>query len=167
MWKQLGYLLDTKNSKFKRNSVNKLIIDDKTVSNSKGIANALNRHFLNVRPNLANKVNHSSVSHKNYLLNLATDTVFLAPTDSNKISKEVSSLKNKKIGINVFKISLIKFAKDQIMEALVIIFNKSFSEGQFPNMWKIANVIPVFKGSEAKTQIITDQYLFQVYLINY
>ena len=35
------------------------------------------------------------------------------------------------------------------MVALVIIFNKSFSEDPFPNMLKIAEVIPVFKGGEA------------------
>ena len=87
IWKQLGYLLNTKNSKSKRNLVNKLIIDDKTASNDKKIANALNSYFLNVGPNLANKVNHSSVSHKNYLLNHTTDTVFLTPTDSIEISK--------------------------------------------------------------------------------
>ena len=95
MWKQLGYLLNTKNSKSKRNSVNKLIIDGKTVSNNKEVANALNSYFLNVGPNLTNKVNHSSASHKDYLLNPTTDTVFLTPTDSIEISEEISSLKNK------------------------------------------------------------------------
>ena len=149
MWNQLSYFLNTKNSKSKRNSVNKLIIDGKTVSNDKEIANALNSHFLNVGPNSANKVNHSSVSHKDYLLNPTTDTVFLTPTDSIEISEEISSLKNKKSGIDVFKTSLIKSVKDEIMEALVIIFKKSFSEGQLPYMLKIAKVIPVFKGGEA------------------
>ena len=149
MWEQLSYLLNTKNSKLKTDSVNKLIIDGKTVGNDKGIANALNSHFLNVGPNLANKVNHSSASHKDYLLNPTTDTVFFTPTDSIEISKEIYSLKNKKSGIDFFTTSLIKFVKDEIMESLVIIFNKSFSEGQFPNMVKIAKVIPVFKGGEA------------------
>ena len=92
MWKQLSYLLDTKISKSKKNSVNKLIIDGKTVSNDKEIANALNSHFLNVGPNLANKVNHSSISHKDFLLNPTTDTVFLTPTDSIEISEEISNL---------------------------------------------------------------------------
>ena len=89
-------LLNTKTSKSKRNSVNKLIIDGKTVSNDKKIANALNSHFLNVGPNLANKVNHSSVSHKDCPLNPITDTNFLTPTDSTEISKEISSLKKQK-----------------------------------------------------------------------
>ena len=90
MWKQLSYLLDTKISKSKKNSVNKLIIDGKTVSNDKEIANALNSHFLNVGPNLANKVNHSSISHKDFLLNPTTDTVFLTPTDSIDILEEMA-----------------------------------------------------------------------------
>ena len=60
-------------------------------------------------------------------------------------------MKNKKSGIDVFETSLIKFVKDEIMEALVIIFNKLFSEGQFPNMLKLAKVIPVFKEGEANS----------------
>ena len=57
--------------------------------------------------------------------------------------------KPKTSGIDVFKTSLIKFVKDEIMEALVIVFNESFSDGQSPNIAKIAKVIPVLKGGEA------------------
>ena len=75
MWKLLGYLLNTKNSKSKRNSVNKLIIDGKTVSNDKEIANALNSFYV-YRVQFSNKVNHFSVSHKDYLLNILPQIQF-------------------------------------------------------------------------------------------
>ena len=29
--------------------------------------------------------------------------------------------------------------------------NKSFEEGKFPDIWKIANVIPIFKAAESAT----------------
>ena len=39
--------------------------------------------------------------------------------------------------------------KQEIVNGLVIIFNKSFEEGRFPEMLKIAKVIPIFKGKNA------------------
>ena len=36
--------------------------------------------------------------------------------------------------------------KQEIVDGLVIIFNQSFEEERFPEMLKIAKVIPIFKG---------------------
>ena len=47
------------------------------------------------------------------------------------------------------KVSLIKYIKREIIDGLVIIFNKSFREGCFPEILKIAKVIPIYKGDDA------------------
>ena len=47
-----------------------------------------------------------------------------------------------------FKTSIIKSIKNEITEAQVIIFNKSLEEGNFPNLLKIAKVIPICKGDD-------------------
>ena len=44
------------------------------------------------------------------------------------------------------KVSLLKHVKQEIVNGLVIIFNKSFEEGRCPEMLKIAKVVPIFKG---------------------
>ena len=44
------------------------------------------------------------------------------------------------------RISLLKHVKQEIVNRLVIIFNKSFEEGRLPEMLKIVKVLPIFKG---------------------
>ena len=45
-----------------------------------------------------------------------------------------------------FKTSIIKSIKNEITEALVVIFNKSLEEGNFSDLLKIAKVLPIYKG---------------------
>ena len=45
--------------------------------------------------------------------------------------------------------SLIKYVKQKIIYGLVIIFNKSSREGCFPEILKIAKVMPIYKGDDA------------------
>ena len=47
------------------------------------------------------------------------------------------------------KVSLIKYLKQEIIGGLVIIFNKSFREGCFPEILKTAKVIPIYKVDDA------------------
>ena len=44
------------------------------------------------------------------------------------------------------RVMLLKHAKQELVNGLVIIFNKSFQEGCFPEILKIAKVISVHKG---------------------
>ena len=66
--------------------------------------------------------------------------------NTEEISKEISFLNNEKNGLDPFKTSIIKSIKNEITEALVIIFNKSLEEGNFSNLLKISKVIPIYKG---------------------
>ena len=47
-----------------------------------------------------------------------------------------------------FKTSIIKSIKNEITEAIVIIFDTSLEEGNFPKLIKIAKVIPIYKGGD-------------------
>ena len=46
--------------------------------------------------------------------------------------------------------TLLKNISDAISLSLFIIFKKSFNHGKLPNLWKIANIIPIYKGSGNK-----------------
>ena len=56
----------------------------------------------------------------------------------------INQLKNKTM--LDFQVTLLKHAKQQLVNGLVVIFNESFQEGYFPKILKIAKVIPVHKG---------------------
>ena len=40
---------------------------------------------------------------------------------------------------------MLKGVADQVFKPLAILFNRSISEGVFPNLWKLDNVIPIYK----------------------
>ena len=95
MWKVLGNLSNTSEKK-KSNSINKLIINNEELKNNKDIANALSEHFTTVGNNLAAKVipqvNNSFII---YMTDPRNNSLFLRPTNTDEISKEINQLKNK------------------------------------------------------------------------
>ena len=72
--------------------------------------------------------------------------MFLRPTDTNEIIEEINQLKNKST-LDI-RVPLLKHVKQELADGLVIIFNKSFQEGCFPGVLKLAKVIPTHKGDE-------------------
>ena len=52
---------------------------------------------------------------------------------------------SKSAGPNIIPTKIIKAIKDQISIPLSKLFNKSFNIGIFPNICKLARVVPVFK----------------------
>ena len=146
MWKELHNLLNTK-KKNKGNSITKLIMNNQEVTKDKDIANALNEHFTKIGKNLADKVRpERNNSFRNYLTDLISESLFLRPTNNYEVLKEINQLKNK--ATTDIRVSLLKYVKQEIVSGLVITFNKSFEEGRFPELLKIAKVIPIFKSEE-------------------
>ena len=146
MWKELGNLLNS-NRTNKNNSISKLIINNKELTNNKDIANALNTHFTTIGKNLADKViPQEKNSFKANLTDPIKCSLFLRPTNADEIIKEINQLKNQAT-IDI-RVTLVKHVKQELVDRLVIIFNKSFQEGCFPEVLKLAKVIPIHKGDE-------------------
>ena len=72
--------------------------------------------------------------------------MFLGPTDNNEVLQEINQHKNKAT-IDI-RVSLLKHVKQEVIKGLVIIFKKSFKEGHFPELLKIAKGIPIYKGND-------------------
>ena len=96
--------------------------------------------------NLADKVRpERNTSFRNYLTDPISESLFLRPTNNYEVLKEINQFKNK--ATTDIKVSLLKYVKQEIVSSLVIIF-KSFEEGRFPELLKIAKVIPILKSEE-------------------
>ena len=147
MWRELGNLLNTSKKK-SNNSISTIIVDNKILNNDKDIANTLNTHFAQIGKNLANKVvSQEPHSYATYLTDPVDDSLFSRPTNNEELLNEINQLKNKAT-LDV-RVSVIKYVKQEIIDGLVIIFNKLFREGCFPEILKIAKVIPIYKGDDA------------------
>ena len=145
MWKTLSPILNKKKNKPNQKSINKLIIDGKAVYNNKQIANALNEYFSSVGNTLSKQISNKNRSYKDYLRNPLPRSIYLTPTDEKEICTEIDKLKPKKSTLDIFNINMLKYVKDEMIPGLVIIFNKSISEGIFPELLKTAKVIPIYK----------------------
>ena len=138
-----------KNSKPKL--INKLNINGKTIYNDKDIADAFNNYFANIGKNLSHQINNNnSRSFRNYLKNPVSESIFIKPTNYKEVEKEFNQFKTgTKATIDIFNIKALKFVKNEIIPALVIVFNKFMKTGVFPDLLKVAKVIPIYKDDEA------------------
>ena len=90
MWKELCNLLNS-NRTNKINSISKLIINNKELTNNKDIANALNTHFTTIGKNLADKViPQENNCFKAYLTDPIKCSLILRPANSDEIIKEIA-----------------------------------------------------------------------------
>ena len=75
----------------------------------------------------------------------------LDPVTPDQVDKIISKLKNSKAsGIDMIHTYILKLVKPIIVPAVCHIINLSFQTHKFPSKWKIAKVIPLFKGKGCK-----------------
>ena len=73
------------------------------------------------------------------------------PVTNNELILLFKSLKNAAPGYDEIKMEPLIFAIDCIVTPLSHLCNLSFSQGVFPNVIKIANVIPLYKKEDSMT----------------
>lgn len=73
-------------------------------------------------------------------------SIYFAPVSLEEVNDVIDSLKNKNsAGFDGLTSNIIKNIKDSILVHFVYLINKSVIHGQFPNILKLASVIPIFK----------------------
>ena len=145
MWKTINKVLDKG-----LNSTTIMQVKDgnKTVSDSKQIANALNSHFVNVGPRLASRIDNKPGDDPLYHLDTCIEeTIFqFKQVNENTVMKYIQNLKQgKSAGPDNIPTVILKDAADCICKPLTMIFNSSFRLGTFPDRWKIARITPIYK----------------------
>ena len=147
-WKLVNKIL--RNKRPKVDTLNLLRANENLVSNSQEICNAMNKHFVEVGEKLSAKVpvdaNHESM-YKQFLGKRQSSSIVLQTTNENEVIEIISGLNSSKssgyIGIPTV---LFKESKFIIARHLAIAFNDCLSNGTYPNILKIAKVIPLHKG---------------------
>ena len=85
-------------------------------------------------------------THLSYLGHENSNIIFLSPTLPQDTEDLISSMKtNKAIGPNSIPTKILKLFKKEFSKPLSDIIDLSFNQGIFPNLHKIANVIPIHK----------------------
>lgn len=145
-WKTIGNILNKKNTD---NNLPTSLKDANglEISSKQDIANLLNEFFANIGTNLATKINSSQANKPSYYMGTQnTSSMFIYPTDEREILKIISkTAKKKSQDAFCLSMAIIKDIKHEIIAPLTTLCNLSLSSGKFPDVLKIAKIIPVFK----------------------
>ena len=120
------------------------------ISDSAEIANRFCNYFTNIGPNLARKIQPSSVSHMNFLNDYFINSMFLSPIDEGEIIEIANTFATgKAVGYDDIPMFIIKQSITIISAPLAHIFNLSINHGIVPDELKVARVIPLFKSGDS------------------
>ena len=109
-----------------------------------------NNYFANIGSYLASAIPSVVNSAYEWMSPPPRDSFFLqSPITPEEIETEISNLKiGKTVGPSSIPVSVLNIFKRALSEPLQIIFNASFLTGIVPERFKLARVIPVYKGSQ-------------------
>ena len=113
------------------------------------IANSLASYFANVGKDFAEKIPNSSQSIKSYLevLQKNSNNLYFYPCTKSEVCSFVAQLPTKRSsGSDNISNILLKELIPFLCEPLCIIINQSLGSGIFPDLMKLAEVVPLHKG---------------------
>ena len=128
-----------------------LKIDGVKEYNSQNISNKFAKYFAEVGKKFTSKIKSSKKHIQDYLKLLQTHqtSLFLSPTCDQEIRKIISKLPSKaSSGHNNISNALLKEIIAPLSPVLVEVFNKLMTQGEFPTIMKLAEVVPLYKGKE-------------------
>jgi hypothetical protein len=113
------------------------------------IATHFNNFFVNIGSTLANAIPPGNQSALSYLKGNYPQTLFLNPVSSNELIITLKQLKtNSSCGWDDISPKVIQCCHLSLLDPLLYIINLSLNQGIFPDILKIAKVLPLFKGNE-------------------
>ena len=136
------------------------------VSNPTDVSNMFCSYFSSVATDLDNRIPQSQADPMSYMLPRITSSFFATPAYVNEVISIIKTLPNKNCGIDSIPILIYKKLSPFLAPIICDIFNKSVSEGIFPNILKLARIIPITKIKVCKKSIISVQYPCQQFYPN-
>ena len=147
-WKTFGQTLNPSKQKTKQH-IEKLIINNTEVTDNDGIANGLNDYFCTIGEKISNALPKSQLHFTDYLKNKLESTFFLSPITELETKKELKKLNKKKTsGPDNIPPKFINICSEYLSKPLTVIYNKSICDATFPNIWKLAKVIALYKKND-------------------
>ena len=119
------------------------------------IANTLAKYFANVGKNFADKIPSPSRLISNYLelLQKNSESLFFTPSTSEEIKKIITGLPSKRsCGSDNISNVLLKELVPNLSAPLSMIINQSMCTGVFPDLMKLAEVVPLYKGKSRESE---------------
>ena len=124
--------------------------------------------FTNIGPNIAKRIPKGKKSPMTYLNDKILKSFFFYSTTPDEIIKIIKSFSNNKsAGPNSLPTPILKNCADVLSFPISYLVNLSFTTGKFPNLCKIAKVIPLFKKVIPLIVLIIDLYPYSPHSVKY
>ena len=155
LWETFGPIINPGKRK-ELHKIEKINKEGSILTNKKDIANHFNNYFCNIGKKLQNNVPTTNKNYKNYLTNQNLNSFFISPVSEDELLKVIHTINNRKAkGIYDIPANIFKRSFNQIKNPLLSLLNMSFSQGIFPDIFKIAKVIPLYKKQD---RYLTENY---------
>ena len=149
LWRVINSLNKRTNDK---TSIIEAIKSDKfTLTSGSAISNCFAKYFSEVGRNCFNKIDKPTKSADWYLEQIPRNdkTLFMTPITPTEVDKLISNLPNKtSSGYDDISNILLKELHQLIKDPLADLFNRSMSEGIFPEAMKLSDTVPLYKSKD-------------------
>ena len=144
-WDTIREVINKPNSKHQMPSY--FIHDNDCLTDPKEIANKFNDFFVNIGPNLADRIDTQDKPPFATYLQTKVESTFHFETINEQITmKLISDMKTKSsCGIDKMSLALLKACSALLVSPLTAIINQSLTSGIFPDDLKTAKILPVYK----------------------
>ena len=134
----------------KRKSVsfpNYIEVNQQLITDRRTIVNKFNHYFVNIAHNLnESKPESDFKDYKMFLKNRVEQSMFFSDIESNEIDEIIGNLNpNKSSDMSP---RILKLFRQSISPMMANLFNRCMYSGIFPDVLKIARVIPLFKSGD-------------------
>ena len=129
--------------------MNKLNLNDKNLTTPKDIAEGFNDYFSNIGPELATEIESSNINFEMYAINAKSEFTAFKPVIVSHVYCLLLGLSsNKATGTDKISCKIIELAAPVISDSLTLIFNQCMTLSCFPDEWKTAKVVPLYKNGQ-------------------
>ena len=125
----------------------RIVRNNRTYTCYDDIADQFNKHFVNVGPSLASKIEDCHDNPTQYILSSPANSFVMSTVTENQVLNLFMSLDKSKSSIDIPN-NLIKLAAEPLSAPFTKIYNQSIQTGVVPNILKVSQVTPVYKSGD-------------------
>ena len=148
MWNLINSVVRKSNNK--HNIIDCLRKENLVLTNENEIANEFGKYSASIGKNSAEKIPRAKNTIDHYWSKITSESslIYLFPTNNVEIENIIKKMQPKmSSGHDEINNKLIKELATNILEPMRIIINKSLSNGEFPEVMKLADVSPLHKAN--------------------
>ena len=146
-WNVINSLIKPNHKNCKK-EISSILFEGEIYNDNQSVANILNDHFASVGSKIASTFPETRTENENVYRESESNFLFKTVT-SLDVSKIIHCLKNKPCHISTYSAKVLKYISAIVSPFLAVIINMSLSTGIFPDMLKLARVVPILKSGDS------------------